>query len=180
MRSKLITIIILLLIFSIQLNAQINFANPCYEISIGRGSSFYNNLQSEQFIAFFKIPNFNGNVGKISYEGDLNFEYILENKKTTYLVGFAPMFRYDKKIHNADLILKAGIGANYLSRTKVGTRTLGGHFIFSNMISIGARVVNTKNFVIEISYLLRHISNAGIYDSNEGFNSHYLILSLII
>lgn len=180
MKNKLIIAIILSLLFSIQSNAQISLANPGYEISIGRGSSFYNNIQSEQFIVFFRIPDVIGNFGMISYEVEANFEYILENKKTTYLAGFVPMFRYDTKILNTDFFLKAGIGANYLSQTRVGTRTLGGHFIFSNMLSIGSRFINTKNFLIEISYLFRHISNAGIYDSNEGFNSHYLIISLII
>jgi hypothetical protein len=180
MKNKIITTIILTLLFSIYTNAQIKLENSKYEISIGRGSSFYNNIQSEQFLVFFKIPNLNGNFGKISYEGDVNFEYILENNKTTYLAGFVPMFRYEANILNANLFIKAGIGTNYLSQTRIGSRSLGGHFIFSDMLSIGSRIIYTKNFSVEISYLIRHISNAGIYNSNEGFNSQYLIISLII
>jgi hypothetical protein len=180
MKKNILTTIVLTLFITFYSNAQINLRNAGQEISVGRGGSFYDNIQSEQFIVFYKIPDLNGSFGKISYESDINFEYILENNRTTYLAGIVPMFRYDMNVLDTDLFIKAGIGANYLSQTRVGTRSLGGHFIFSDMLSIGSRIINTKSFSVEISYLIRHISNAGLYDSNEGFNSQYLIISVII
>lgn len=180
MKKKILTILVTTLIIAFSATAQVKLGNTGQEISVGRGSSFYNNIQSEQYIVFYKIPDLNGSFGNISYESDINFEYILENNKTTYVAGVVPMFRYDINLLNADLFVKAGIGANYLSQTRVGARSLGGHFIFSDMLSIGSRVINTKSFSVEISYLIRHISNAGIYNSNEGFNSQYLIISVII
>jgi hypothetical protein len=158
--------------------AQSRFSN--HELSIGKGSSLYRNIKSEQYLLFYNIPDMKGNFENLSYEGDINFEFITENSKTTYVAGFVPMFRYDMTFLNLHTFIRGGVGLNFINSHKVANRSIGGHFIFSDMISIGAKVFSFESYSVEISYLFRHISNAGLFRSNEGFNSQYLVLGIVI
>lgn len=180
MKNKLLAIAILTFTITISSKAQINMENIGSEISFGKGVSLYNNIQTNQWIVFIKIPELSGNLGNVTCTSNINFEYINENNTITYLIGFVPMFRYDINFLNTNLFLMGGIGANYISHGRIGTRNLGGHFIFSDMLSIGSDLIHIKNISIEISFLFRHVSNAGIYHSNEGFNSKYIVFSVII
>lgn len=180
MKNKILFTLILTMLMVFPADAQHSVSYSNYNLSIGRGSSIYNGVKSQQFLLFFNLPNLKGDLGAISYEGDLNFELILENSKTTYLAGFAPMFRYEFELLNINPFIKAGIGVNFINSHTIDNRNIGGHFIFSDMISIGAKVFSLDNYSVEISYLFRHISNAGLFDGNEGFNSQYLVISLII
>lgn len=173
MQNKIMFTVVLIILITFYTDAQNN-------LSIGRGSSIYNGIKSQQFLLFFNVPDLQGDFGTISYEGDLNFEMIFENRKTTYLAGIVPMFRYDIEFFNIHPFIKAGIGFNFINNHKIDNRNIGGHFIFSDMISIGAKIFRLDNYSVDISYLFRHISNAGLFDSNEGFNSQYLVISLII
>lgn len=180
MKKKISMIIFFSLLIAQFGQAQINLNKTGSGISFGRGSSLYQNIKSEQFILFLKIPKLNENLNNLSYETDFNFEYIDASNKSTIIAGVVPMFRYDLDLMNANLFIKGGIGINYINRNIIASRTLGGHFIFSDMISVGSKVISSENLSVEISYLFRHISNAGIYKSNEGYNSQYLVISLII
>lgn len=166
------------LLLALNGKAQTHFSN--YKLSIGKGSSLYSNIKSEQYLLFYNIPDMKGNFGNLNYEGDINFEFIIENHKTTYVAGFVPMFRYDVSFLNMSTFIKGGVGLNFINSHKVANRSIGGHFIFSDMISVGAKVFSFENYSVELSYLFRHISNAGLFDSNEGFNSQYLVISMII
>lgn len=149
-------------------------------LSIGFGNSLYSDIKTRQLIAFYNIPKLNASLGNLSVNGALNLELISHNSSTAMIAGLTPMFRYDIDLGFTNTFVKAGIGFNYINNHNISNRDLGGHFIFSDMISIGASLIETEYFSAEISYLFRHISNAGFFRSNEGFNSQYLVLSLSI
>jgi|YelNatPaOPRAMG01_1025707.scaffolds.fasta_scaffold00724_21 hypothetical protein len=149
------------------------------DISVGSGFSF-NKIMSKQFILFFNIPKLKGNIGDLNFEEDFFNESISVNNNLTDVIGPATLLKYNVNVLNRELFFEAGIGLNYINNTVVATRNLGGHFIFSDMISIGLPVVVTKNFSIGINYLLRHISNAGLYKYNDGFTSQYIVLKINI
>ena len=179
--EKTVLLLIMITLFTLQDKPMfVQITKLSSHLSIGRGNSLYSNIKTEQYLLFYNVPELKGNLGNLSYEGDINLEFILENSKTTYVAGLVPMFRYDMEFLNTDLFIKGGIGFNFINKHDIGNRNIGGHFIFSDMISLGTRLFNTENFSVEVSYLLRHISNAGFFKSNEGFNSQYLVISLII
>jgi hypothetical protein len=164
----------LLLLLFIKINAQKKL-----NVSVGSGASF-NKIISEQFILFYKIPKLEGEIINISYEEDFAAEFISVNNKLTYVIGPGTMLHYSIALLSTNISVKAGIGLNYVSNTEIANRNLGGHFIFSDMISIGYSIINSKNFSLGIGYLLRHISNAGLYQHNDGFTSQYLLININI
>ncbi len=180
MNNKIKLIILPLILISISTSAQVNYQSKPYEISFGKGNSLYKDIKSEQVMLFFKLSNLSGNIGRFSYESDINIEYITEEGKTIYLIGSLPMLRYDLNLLDHNFFIKGGIGVNYINRTEIGRRNLGGHFIFSDMIGVGTQLFDFENIKIEFTYLFRHISNAGIYKNNEGYNSQYFIISFVI
>ncbi|MDP2363933.1 MAG: acyloxyacyl hydrolase [Ignavibacteria bacterium] len=150
------------------------------DLSIGFGNGLYSDIKTTQLIVFYNIPELSTVSGNFSVDGDVNLELISQNKSTAMIAGFVPMFRYDLDLGLMETFIKAGIGFNYINNHNINNRDLGGHFIFSDMISIGTSLIKTDNFSAEISYLFRHISNAGFFHSNEGFNSQYLVVSVMI
>ncbi len=148
--------------------------------SVGAGSSTYKETKTEQIILFYEVPQLSAEIGNLSLHGDLNLELISQNKSTIMVAGFVPMFRYDLDMGFTKTFFSVGIGFNYLNNHNIGSRNLGSHFIFSDNLSIGTELIDNEYFKVEINYLFRHISNAGIFSSNEGFNSQYLVISLMI
>ncbi|WP_337866839.1 acyloxyacyl hydrolase [Ignavibacterium sp.] len=171
-------LIIILLLLSPYLLAQETEQESNF--SIGIGNSLYNNIKTNQLIIFYKLNELSPNIGDFNINSDANLELISINSSRIMVVGFVPMLRYNLHIRNVNLFFSGGIGFNFLNNHNIGTRNLGGHFIFSDMISAGIKILDSDFMSIEMSYLIRHISNAGIFDSNEGFNSQYLVLSLIM
>jgi hypothetical protein len=173
--------LILNLVFAINsTNAQTNRNNSPFEISFGRGTSLYKNIKTDQSLVILKVKEISGKLEFFFYENDINLEYMTEEGENIYLIGCASMLRYDFEILSMGLFLKAGIGLNYISSSNIGCRNLGGNFNFSEMLGIGAGIIDIHGVKTWLSYYFRHISNAGIYSSNEGYNSHYIIVSLVI
>lgn len=180
MHKHVLKSILLALILFSNVNAQLDIQNSNYKIEYGYGNSTYKSVKSQQYLFFYKISNLEWHNEYFSLDTDINLELIKENNQLTYILGLVPMFRYDFKLLDRNIFMKGGVGANYINNNNIGARNTGSHFIFSDMISIGLRVYESTTYKIEISYLFRHISNAGIYKNNEGFNSQYLVVSLYI
>lgn len=174
---KYITIVILFLLTGISAAQSIDSGE---NFSIGFGNSLYSDIKTKQLIAFYNIPGLSASLSNFSVNGAANLELISHNNSTAMILGLTPMFRYDLDLGITNTFVKAGIGFNYINNHNISNRDLGGHFIFSDMISIGASLIETESFSAEISYLFRHISNAGFFHSNEGFNSQYLVISVTI
>lgn len=178
MKSNYIKYLLLVIIILTTRNIFAQSIGSDGSLSIGFGNSLYNDIKTKQLIVFYNIPKLYSSIGNFSVNGAVNLELISHNNSTTIIAGLTPMFRYELDLGFTNTFIKAGIGFNYINNHNISNRDLGGHFIFSDMISIGASLVKTEYFSAEISYLFRHISNAGIYKSNEGFNSQYLVVSL--
>lgn len=158
--------------------SQQNYQSSILELGLGTGA--YDDVNTQQIMVFIKTPYLNGKIDQLEYSGKLNFELIDESDHSILLIGFVPMLKYNFQIEDITLFLRGGIGVNYINSNQVGSRNLGGNFIFSDMIGVGIKLFQYYDYGIEISYLFRHISNAGFYRDNEGYNSQYLLLTLII
>jgi len=180
MKDNYIKYLFLVIIILTTKNIFAQSVSPDGSLSIGFGNSLYSDIKTKQLIVFYNIPGLSTSLGNFSVNGAVNLELISTNNSTAMIAGLTPMFRYDLDLGFTNTFIKAGIGFNYINNHNISNRDLDGHFIFSDMISIGASLVETEYFSAEISYLFRHISNAGFFHSNEGFNSQYLVLSLSI
>lgn len=176
----IVSLLINFVLISNSVNAQTSLNISPFEVSFGRGTSLYKNIKTDQLLILLKVKELSGELGLFFYENDINMEFMTHENENIYLVGCASMLRYDIEILNLDLFFKAGIGINYISSKTIGCRNLGGNFNFSEFLGIGAGIINIHGVRTWLSYYLRHISNAGIYSGNEGYNSHYIIISLVI
>lgn len=168
---------LLLLLITLPVLAQSPSQTTPIIIDFGYGKSAYSNINSEQYLFFYKIPNLEWHSGNFSYQSNLNLEFIEESNNFTFLFGFAPLFRYDFSIADTKLFVRGGIGFNYINSRSIGRRNTGGNFIFSDMLSVGFSLFSYHGLNVEISYMFRHISNAGFFKNNEGFNSQYIVFS---
>lgn len=129
---------------------------------------------------------------KISFQKDLN-KYIF-NKKGKYLpsyyetsigywdgenndsvtaFSFSPVFRYQPtEFYDIEPYLEIGIGATYISKTKIINENFGIHFQFENIVGIGFRY---KDF--DLSYRYTHYSNAGLSRNNSGVDFNVITMS---
>lgn len=169
-----------LLLITLPVLAQSTSQTAPFMIDFGYGKSAYKNIKTEQYLFFYKIPNLEWHNGNFSYQSNINLEFIEERNTFTYLLGLAPLFRYDFIIADTKLFVKGGIGFNFINSNSIGRRNIGGNFIFSDMLSIGFSLFSYHGLDVEISYMFRHISNAGFFSDNEGFNSQYIIFSFNI
>ena len=173
--------ITIFVVFTFGINSQTKKINTDFiSGEIGIGESLYKEIKSKNLILFLEMPYINKEIKTFSLKSKMNLEYINSGTDNTLLIGFVPFATYNFSIDNYHLFIKGGIGANYISSHKIGTRNLGGHFIFSDMISLGIELFALTNYKMEISYLFRHISNAGLYKENEGFNSQYILINFAI
>lgn len=173
--------ITIFVIFTLGINSQTKTINNDFiSGEVGIGESLYKEIKSKNLILFLEIPYINKEIKTFSLKSKMNFEYIKSDSDNILLIGLVPITKYNFSIGNYHLFIKGGIGANYISSHKIGTRNLGGHFIFSDMVSFGIELFTITNNKMEISYLFRHISNAGLYKENEGFNSQYILINFAI
>lgn len=61
-----------------------------------------------------------------------------------------------------------GVGPSYLSNNDLGEQESGGRFTFSDFVGLGMRWGDEQQWTISCCY--RHISNASVYDLNDGID----------
>ncbi len=178
---QLIIWVSIVLSFTLGIYSQTKTINTNYiSGEIGVGESVFKEIKSKNLILFLEMPYINKEIKTFTLKSKMNLEYIQSGADNTLLIGFVPFAKYNFSIENYHLFIKGGIGANYISSHKIGTRNLGGHFIFSDMISLGIELFAITNYKMEISYLFRHISNAGLYEKNPGVNFHYIEFEYVL
>jgi len=167
--------IITLLLFVVSINIYAKDKNEIDDITVGYGSS------SEHI-----------DIYRISIKKDLN-KYFFE-KRYKYLpkyyetslgywegesggniksLSFTPMFRYDfGQYYESIPYIEAGVGAAYLSKTKLEGENFGTHFQFENVVGIGFKF---SDFDLSFRYI--HHSNAGIHEDNSGVDFTLISIS---
>lgn len=146
-----------------------------YDFTIGVGRNLNSGCSTEQVLlipaaqwSIDRIPSL-----KLRLEGPL--EIINHDGTLTVVVGVAPMVRlFLAPGSESGFFIEGGAGANYISRQSIGSRDLGGSFIFSPSGGAGY-VFSRKGRDCALSLRYRHISNAGIYSENAGMDSLYLM-----
>jgi len=167
--------IIIVLFYFLSLNIYAKDKNEINEIAFGYGDS------SEHM-----------EVYKLSIKKDLNnyffdnrYKYLPKYYETSlgYWKGesggnikslsFTPMFRYNfGQYYESIPYIEAGVGAAYISKTKLQGQNFGTHFQFENVIGIGFKF---SDFDLSFRYI--HYSNAGFDSNNAGVDFSMISIS---
>ncbi|MGD0282204.1 MAG: acyloxyacyl hydrolase [Dissulfurispiraceae bacterium] len=153
-----------------------------FEMGVGAGADLQG-MAAKQLILTpaFNMPISSCESLRARIEGDFElYEYTGKSGypgKTSFVGGIAPFLRLLPFRWNVNPFVEIGVGANLQTNRNIGNHRIGGPFMFSLMSGAGIEMIINKT-PISLSYRLRHLSNADIYDNNEGLNSQYIILSI--
>jgi lipid A 3-O-deacylase len=92
-----------------------------------------------------------------------------DNKEHVFLVTILPLIRYyfgNSEKYRPFVFL--GAGPSYMSNNDLGEQESDGRFTFNDFVGAGLRFGEDQQWTASICY--RHISNASIYDQNDGID----------
>lgn len=122
----------------------------------------------------FSSTWFESDYGRLSgyYEASLN--YWEKGSDQVYGVAFSPVFVYymGSRSNTFQPYVEAGIGAAYISETKIKGRNMATHFQFEDRIGLGIKI---GDYDFNTRYM--HYSNAGIRKPNDGIDIFMFTLS---
>ena len=115
----------------------------------------------------FKSTWFESDYGRLSGYYEASMHYWKKGNDQIYGVAFSPVFVYTigDKSDTFQPYVEAGIGAAYISKTKINGRNMTTHFQFEDRIGLG---VQTGSYDFNARYM--HYSNAGIEKPNDGID----------
>ncbi|MDL1891744.1 acyloxyacyl hydrolase [Sphingobacteriales bacterium CHB3] len=157
-------------------SAKAQFSADKIEVRVGKGWSITTpGLRS----VYLSVPS--RRLDEISSSVNLylnqSVTLIEQHRHVEYIVGAAPMVLFELGIDFPRVSFEAGVGANYISIREIDGRRLGSNFLFSPTFSAGIEVPWLSN-VIGVHYSFRHLSNAGLFEDNDGVNFQYIIFSM--
>jgi hypothetical protein len=175
----------LLLIFSLQLNAQENHTSFFAEKGFKIGGCAYS----------ITLPEGN-NYRPLLLMGDLGHELTKKEKKGKWWIIFEPQFN---PVFLNDELKEAEFGINIAFRYKyqltesfymysqlgsgphfitISTTRQAHGFIFSDNLALGISKSIHKNWMLNTEIRIRHISNANIMKPNRGMNNIFLAIGI--
>ncbi|MDA8085455.1 MAG: acyloxyacyl hydrolase [Nitrospiraceae bacterium] len=101
-------------------------------------------------------------------------EYINTDSDTLWTGGFSLVGRKLARYKSLTAFVDLGAGANLISNRHFAGRLLGDDFLFDLILGGGFYLARD----ISLSYRYRHLSNAGLFNYNEGIDSYYIILGI--
>ena len=105
------------------------------------------------------------------YESSLGF-WNADDGSSLISLSFTPVFRaYLFTIYNVQPYVEAGIGATYISKTKLQDENFGIHFQFETLLGIGIKI-NKFDF----TYRMMHYSNL-VHEHNSGADFNLFSIS---
>ena len=147
-----------------------------FDIGVGAGTDFQGTGAKQLLLApAYNVPIPAHESLRLRIEADM--EFIDDRSKTIFVGGVAPFIRILPFSWNVKPFVEFGAGANLSTNREIGNQNVDGPFMFSLMSGVGVGTMINKT-PVSLSYRFRHLSNAGIYEHNEGFNSQYIMLSV--
>ena len=138
------------------------------EVSIGIGESKDNiHIYRLGGKINFESTWYKSDYGWFSGYYEASMHYWEKGSEQIYGVAFSPVFVYyiGEKSDTFQPYVEAGIGAAYISKTKINGRNMATHFQFEDRIGLGFK---TGSYDFNARYM--HYSNAGIKKPNDGID----------
>jgi hypothetical protein len=122
--------------------------------------------KKKDFLAWYAEPQFNLVKAASTPKGSIDYEFGLN-------LGIRNYVKINEGFYFYQML---GSGPHYVS-AEIGRQANG--FIFSDNLALGAFLrLNKKSLFLNIQYVQRHISNAGLKDPNGGVNSYNFVIGL--
>lgn len=122
--------------------------------------------RKKDFLAWYAEPQFNLVKAGSTPRGGMDYEFGLN-------LGIRNYVKINDGFYFYQML---GSGPHYIS-AEVGRQANG--FIFSDNLALGAFLrVNSRGLFLNLQYVQRHISNAGLKDPNGGVNSYNFVVGL--
>lgn len=159
---------LILALYSFNINSLAEGLLSFDEVSIGIG-------ESKDHIHIYRLAGkknfrstwFESDYGRLSGYYEASMHYWEKGNNQIYGVAFSPVFVYTigEKSDTFRPYVEAGIGAAYISKTKLNSRNMTTHFQFEDRVGLG---VKTGHYDFNARYM--HYSNAGIEKPNGGID----------
>ncbi len=144
---------------------------PGFELGVAGGGSFNGDGSTQaMLLAAFQKPVFPDFLLRV----EPTFEYLNSKGDVLYVAGASLVARRLAPYKGLTPFVDLGAGLNYISHNHFADRQLGGNFMFDLMLGGGFYLTRT----ISLSYRYRHLSNAGIFNPNEGIDSYYILFGI--
>ena len=105
------------------------------------------------------------------YESSLGF-WKADDGSSLISLSFSPVFRaYLFTKYKIKAYVEAGLGATYISKTKLQNENFGIHFQFETLLGIGMKINN-----LDLTYRMMHYSNL-LHDHNSGADFNFFSIS---
>jgi lipid A 3-O-deacylase len=115
----------------------------------------------------FESTWFKSDYGRLSGYFEASLNYWEKDSIDVYGVALSPVFVYyfGNKYNTIIPYVEAGIGAAYISKTKIKGRDMASHFQFEDRVGLGFK---TGDYDFNVRYM--HYSNAGLKKPNDGID----------
>ena len=133
---------------------------------LGDYSNSFKVPRKKDFLSWYAEPQFNFVKAGSTPQGSIDYEFGVNLGIRNYV-----------KINNGFYFYQMlGSGPHFIS-AEVGRQANG--FIFSDNLALGTFLrLNKKDLFLNLQYVQRHISNAGLKDPNGGVNSYNFVVGL--
>lgn len=133
---------------------------------LGDYSNSFKVPKKKDFLSWYAEPQFNFAKSDYTKKGRLDYEFGLN-------LGIRNYVKINDGFYFYQML---GSGPHYVS-AEIGRQANG--FIFSDNLAIGTFLrLDKKNHFLNLQYVQRHISNAGLKDPNGGVNSYNFTIGI--
>ncbi len=92
-----------------------------------------------------------------------------------FIGSLVPTFRYFlAESESMDFYVFVSTGFSYMTEPSLGQQLLGGYFAFNDFFGLGAYMGPEQDWSVNVCW--RHISNAGLFDPNEGIDIPFYLM----
>lgn len=147
-----------------------------FALRIGRGTTLTEPVRRSIFIAR-PMDVFSPLSSPFSLYLDPSIAVSEKGQGLDLIAGVTPMARWELRSDMPKLSFDVGVGMNILTSRSIGQRQLGSNVLFSPTVCTGVEIPWT-NGVVGIFYMFRHLSNASMFEDNDGINYQYIVFSV--
>lgn len=146
------------------------------DVRVGRGTAISASGSTSLYLSM-PVRGFTRGGESSMFFVDKSIALSQEGNKLDFIIGVIPMAEFELAPDVPRLTIEAGVGLNYVSTREMGGRRLGSNILFSPTVSAGVELP-WMDGLLGIFYMFRHLSNAGIYQDNDGINFQYIVFSM--
>jgi hypothetical protein len=168
--------LLFLMIVVLNSNSVAQGISRAQELRAGKGSSMTpQGLRS----LFFSYPSFlTSDIQMPAFlYVDESITLFEDKRRFDFIIGMSPMFRLELMRNVPRILIEGGVGINLISTRQVDGRQLGSNFLFSPTLSGGIEIPWTHG-LLGVFYTFRHLSNASMFEDNDGVNFQYIVFSI--